>query len=49
MVDRARHGAVTDFVDLPGWPAFNLADVAITFGVIVLLFLLERRPRRARR
>jgi signal peptidase II len=34
---------VTDFVKFPHWPAFNVADVAITFGVIVLIFVLERR------
>jgi signal peptidase II len=41
MVDRAREGAVTDFIDLPLWPAFNLADVAITAGVLTLLAALE--------
>jgi lipoprotein signal peptidase len=28
---------VTDFIDLPLWPTFNLADVAITVGVLLLL------------
>lgn len=42
IVDRVREGAVVDFVKLPYWPAFNLADVAITFGVIVLLFVMEK-------
>ena len=37
LVDRIRDGGVTDFIDPPLWPAFNLADVAITLGVIVLL------------
>jgi len=46
MIDRARHGAVTDFIDLPLWPAFNLADVAITAGVISLLLVLESNHRR---
>ena len=41
LLDRLREGAVTDFVDLPAWPAFNLADVAITFGVLVMLWVLE--------
>jgi signal peptidase II len=36
LVDRVREGAVTDFLDPPLWPAFNLADVAITAGVIVI-------------
>ena len=42
VVDRVRVGAVTDFVKLPAWPAFNLADTAITFGVLALLLVLER-------
>src|SRR5919199_3820273 len=43
VVDRVRDGAVTDFVQLPlGFPAFNVADMAITFGVLVLLYVLER-------
>ncbi len=36
LADRVRAGAVTDYVDLLSWPPFNLADVAITLGVIVL-------------
>jgi signal peptidase II len=39
LVDRVRLGHVTDFIDLPPWPPFNLADVAITFGVILLVLL----------
>lgn len=41
IVDRLREGAVTDFVKLPLWPAFNLADVAIVAGVLALLWVLE--------
>jgi signal peptidase II len=37
LADRVRAGAVTDFVDPPFWPAFNLADVAITLGALVLV------------
>jgi signal peptidase II len=43
IIDRARYGAVTDFIKLPAWPAFNIADVSITFGVIVLLYVTEFR------
>ena len=32
LIDRTREGAVTDFIDLPLWPAFNVADMAITSG-----------------
>jgi signal peptidase II len=45
LIDRTREGAVTDFFDLPWWPAFNLADVAITLGVLTLLYVLEGPPR----
>jgi len=46
LIDRVAEGAVTDFVKLPLWPAFNVADVAITFGVLALLYVLEgpRKP-----
>jgi signal peptidase II len=47
IVDRVRVGSVTDFVKLPlGWPPFNLADAAITLGVLALLILLEGPHRR---
>jgi signal peptidase II len=42
IVDRIRDGAVTDFVKFPHFPAFNVADSAITVGVVVLLIVLER-------
>ncbi len=41
LIDRLAHGAVTDFIKLPLWPAFNVADTSITFGVLILLFVLE--------
>jgi signal peptidase II len=46
LIDRVREGSVTDFVKLPSWPAFNVADMAITVGVLVLLYVLEGPPRR---
>jgi signal peptidase II len=46
VVDRIRAGSVTDFVKLPlGWPPFNLADAAITIGVLLLALAIERRDR----
>lgn len=42
IIDRVRDGAVTDFIKLPAWPAFNVADMSITFGVLVLLYVIER-------
>jgi signal peptidase II len=41
LIDRLASGSVTDFIKLPLWPAFNLADTAITFGVLALLYVLE--------
>jgi len=46
LVDRVRAGAVTDFVELPSWPPFNLADVSITAGVLLLVFLYLRDGER---
>lgn len=43
VIDRARGDGVTDFIKLPVWPAFNLADMAITFGVVALIYVLEGR------
>jgi signal peptidase II len=37
LIDRIRHGAVTDFIDPPRWPAFNIADIEITAGVLILV------------
>jgi signal peptidase II len=45
LIDRLAHGSVTDFIKLPLWPAFNLADAAITFGVLALLWVLEGGSR----
>jgi signal peptidase II len=45
LIDRLSGGSVTDFIKFPLWPAFNLADAAITLGVLALLYVLEG-PRR---
>ena len=45
LVDRVRIGHVTDFIDLPAWPSFNLADVQITLAVVILLFMYLRDPQ----
>ncbi len=47
---RLRYGAVVDFLDLHvgdlHWPAFNVADSAITVGVVVVLWHWLRDARR---
>ena len=51
LTDRILHGAVTDFIEVflgpYRWPAFNVADSAITLGAILLLFdvLFPRQQR----
>lgn len=39
LIDRVREGAVTDFIDIGPWPAFNVADVEITVGVAILVWI----------
>ena len=47
LADRARDGAVIDFIDPIAWPAFNVADSCIVIGVVVLLWVVEGRPLRS--
>jgi signal peptidase II len=49
LADRARIGAVIDFIDPVAWPAFNVADACIVVGVAALLYVVEGRDRRARK
>lgn len=55
LIDRVRFGAVVDFLDFYvgryHWPAFNLADSAITVGVFLFITagFLEERPRKGDR
>lgn len=37
---RALHGHVIDFIQLPNWPIFNIADIAITTSGFFIAFLL---------
>jgi signal peptidase II len=41
IIDRLRQGAVTDFLDFYWrdwhWPTFNVADIAITLGTVLIL------------
>ncbi len=40
-------GAVVDFIDLGWWPIFNVADAAITVGLLAVLVNMYRRDRRS--
>jgi signal peptidase II len=47
LIDRVRFGEVTDFVNFEFFPAFNVADSAISIGVVtMLLFLLMMQDGR---
>ena len=49
LIDRVRFGEVIDFLDFYiasyHWPAFNMADTAISCGAIVLLFEMFKRKK----
>lgn len=43
LINRIFIGSVTDFIYFSFWPAFNLADSAISIGVIILIYNEIRR------
>jgi signal peptidase II len=47
--DRLMHGTVTDFIALHFWPVFNVADSAISVGVVLLLigYVLRQKGRQS--
>jgi signal peptidase II len=51
LIDRVRLGWVIDFIDLglgsARWPVFNVADSAVTLGVLLLAWNLARSGRAA--
>ncbi len=53
LVDRVRLGKVTDFIDFPLWPSFNVADSSIVIGIGILLLgyalFAERPPLKGKR
>ena len=44
LTDRLFRDAVVDFIDLPAWPSFNLADIAITLGAVILVVAAFAEP-----
>ena len=42
LIDRLRLGYVTDFINFKIWPAFNVADSAVTIGVILIAYFVLR-------
>jgi signal peptidase II len=53
LLDRLLHGGVTDFVELHAgsfvWPAFNVADAAVTVGAAFIIIELLRGEKHASR
>lgn len=45
LIDRVYAGEVVDFLKIPHWPAFNIADSAITIGVVLLLWTFLTEPQ----
>jgi signal peptidase II len=45
LVDRVRADAVTDYIEIGPWPPFNLADTAVTVGVLLIALIYLREPR----
>lgn len=46
LIDRIMLGFVIDFIDFQVWPAFNVADSAITIGVIGLIIYFWREKNK---
>ena len=49
LIDRVAIGSVTDFIQFPHYPAFNIADSSIVIGVAILMWFLlfqqDRKPQ----
>jgi signal peptidase II len=45
MIDRFRLGHVTDFIDIGPWYIFNLADLAVVSGAVILGFMVWQESR----
>jgi signal peptidase II len=44
-LDRLRRGFVVDFIEIHHWPIFNVADIAVVAGAVLLAILSLRRSR----
>jgi len=49
LIDRFRLGHVTDFLDFGPWPVFNVADMAVVGGAILLGWLVLQESRQQKR
>lgn len=49
LIDRVARDGVVDFIDLPAWPSFNVADIAITLGAVLLVLAAFAEPAQEER
>jgi signal peptidase II len=45
LIDRVARGSVIDFIHWHGWPVFNVADIAIFVGAVLILSPWPAAPR----
>jgi signal peptidase II len=45
IVDRIFRGHVIDFIHVKGWPVFNVADIAVVVGMLLVGFARNTRPK----
>lgn len=48
-IDRAVAGRVVDFIDLHWWPVFNVADMCIVIGIVLVVVTLGSSSKASRR
>ncbi len=42
LIDRMKYGYVVDFLDFKIWPVFNVADISLVVGIVLLFYGLQK-------
>ncbi len=45
LIDRVMHGGVIDFIQVSIWPVFNIADMAISIGAVLLIMVIFKKKK----
>ena len=45
LIDRLQRGFVTDFMDFGPWPVWNIADLAVVSGTVLLIWIMYQEER----